>query len=92
MAAHKEADRRFLDYGVQLFELSQTAYTRYLQRSPAEKRKMLNFLLSNCELKDGELTPTYRQPLNLIASAVELTQKSGSPDLSDQDSRSLKWR
>ncbi|MDB5099002.1 MAG: resolvase, partial [Cyanobacteria bacterium RYN_339] len=91
MRAHKEADRKFLEYGLRLFELAQTAYSSYLRRSPSEKRQMLNFLLSNCELKGGELIPTYRQPFALIASAPAMTQKNGSLDPSDPDSRLLKW-
>lgn len=92
MAAHKEADRKFLEYGLRLFELAQTAYSSYLRRSPSEKRQMLNFLLSNCQLKDGELIPSYRQPFDLIASAPAMMQKNGSPDASDPDSRLVRWR
>ena len=53
MAAHKEADRKFLEYGLRLFEFAQTAYSSYLRRSPSKKRQMLNSLLSNCQLKDS---------------------------------------
>lgn len=92
LAAHKEADRQYLEFGLRLFELAQNAYSSYLRRSPSEKRQMLNFLLSNCAMKDGALVPTYRQPFDLIASAPAMTKESGSPDLSDPDSRLLKWR
>ena len=35
-----------------------------------EKRRLLDFVLSNCSWKDGELTPTYRQPFDLLAVTV----------------------
>ncbi|MDB5098870.1 MAG: resolvase [Cyanobacteria bacterium RYN_339] len=92
MAAHKEADRKFLEHGLRLFELAQTAYSQYIRRSPSEKRQMLNFLLSNCQMTDGVVVPTYRQPFDLIAAAPRMTQENGSLDPSDPGSRLIKWR
>jgi len=37
---------------------------------PAEKRKLLNLVLSNCTWKGGELTAKYRQPFDILALAV----------------------
>lgn len=83
--ANKQADTRYLEYGIRLLELAQTAYESYSRRSPAEKRKLLNFVCSNCTLKDGKLTPTYRQPFALLASTVSMLKKREAPDLSDQE-------
>lgn len=91
LVAHKEADRKFLEHGMRLFELAQTAYSQYLQRSPAEKRQMLNFILSNCVLTDGVVVPTYLEPFAVIASAPGMMQKNGSLDASDPDSRLVRW-
>ena len=60
LAVHKEADCKFLEYGLRTFERAQTAYSCYLRRSPAEQRHMLSFFLSNCIMKDETLTATYR--------------------------------
>ena len=46
--------------GAQLFE----------QQAPREKRRLLNFVLSNCTWKDGALRATFRQPFDLIAASA----------------------
>jgi len=35
-----------------------------------EKRELLDFVLSNCIVKDGIFTPKYRQPFDLLAATV----------------------
>ncbi len=41
---------------------------------PSEKRKLLDFVVSNCTWKGGELTATYRQPFDVLAVAVARDQ------------------
>lgn len=57
IAGHQAADRKYLEYGVTLLELAQTAYSSYIQRSPIEKRRLLNFVPSNCHLDARQITP-----------------------------------
>ena len=64
---HQGANQVYLDEGIRILELSQKAYGLFKKQEPREKRRLLNFLLSNCSWKDGELTPTFRQPFNMIA-------------------------
>ena len=40
-------------------------------RSGLEKRKLLDFVVSNSVWRDGELEVTYRKPFDLIALAAE---------------------
>jgi len=42
----------------------------FRKQSPAEKRRLLGYVLSNCTWKDGQLTAAYRQPLDLLAKNV----------------------
>ena len=57
------------------------------EKQPAsEKRRLLDFVLSNSTWGDGQLTVEFRQPFDLIAlGATELKQKKaagvGSDDL-----------
>jgi site-specific DNA recombinase len=38
------------------------------ERQPTrEKRRLLNFVLSNCSWEDGEVVATFRQPFDLLA-------------------------
>jgi site-specific DNA recombinase len=50
---HHAANRTYLDDGVRLLELAQRGYSLFKKQEPREKRRLLNFLLSNCTWKDG---------------------------------------
>ena len=92
LATHAVADKKNLEFGMQLFELAQTAYSSYLKRSPAEKRELLNLVCSNCILVDGKVIPTYRKPFELTASTHSMMEKRSGPDQSDPDRCLVKWR
>jgi len=82
VANHQTANRTYIDEGVHLLRLVQRAPQLFEKQEPAEKRQLLNFLLSNCVWKDGSLTTEYRQPFDLLAVARQeadaLQRKSGS--------------
>ena len=44
----------------------------FLRQEPAEQRRLLKTLLSNCTLTAGTLCPTYRRPFDAL---VEANQK-----------------
>ncbi|MEB3198553.1 MAG: hypothetical protein VKP62_15250 [Candidatus Sericytochromatia bacterium] len=48
-------------------------------------KPLLNFVVSNCVLKDGKLTPTYRQPFSWLASAASMMKERKAPELSDRE-------
>jgi hypothetical protein len=52
---HQEADKSYADEGVQLLELARKAQTLFDRQEPREKRRLLDFLLSNCTWEDGEV-------------------------------------
>ena len=63
---HQDANQTYLDEGIRLLELAQTASMLFRRQSSAEKRRLLGFVLSNCTWKDGELTATYRHRLTCL--------------------------
>ena len=67
---HQEADKSYMDEGVQLLELARKAQELFAQQQPQEKRRLLNFLLSNCTWEDGEVIATFRQPFDLLAETA----------------------
>ena len=75
---HQSADQSYLEDGVRLFELAQNAQRLFAKQDAREKRRLLNFLVSNCSWRDGELTATLRQPFDLIAetTAIEAKRKA----------------
>jgi site-specific DNA recombinase len=64
---HQDANQSYLEDGVRLLELARRAHELFLKQPPREKRRLLNFVLSNCTWKNGQLTATYRQPFDLLA-------------------------
>jgi site-specific DNA recombinase len=81
---HQTANRTYLDQGVQLLELARRAPALFERQEPREKRRLLNFVLSNCTWRDGALQVTFRQPFDLIAgsAAAHETRKAAgvAPD------------
>ena len=72
---YENANRNYLDQGSQILELAQDAYFQYVRKEPIEKRRLLNYLLSNCTLDNLTLYPTYKKPFNFIAECTKLKEK-----------------
>jgi site-specific DNA recombinase len=68
--ADKPAGASYMDEGEQLLEFARKAQTLFDRQEPCEKRRLLNFLLSNCTWEDGEVVATFRQPFDLLAESV----------------------
>lgn len=84
---HQGADRSYLEEGVRLIELAQNAKRLFENQDPREKRRLLNFLVSNCSWRDGELTVKLRQPFDLIVETTTIEAKRrAAGDLSDDPS------
>jgi hypothetical protein len=73
--AHQTANCSYIEEGVQLLELAHRAHVLFESQPAAEKRKLLDFVLSNCTWKGGELTAKYRQPFDVLAVAVASEQQ-----------------
>jgi site-specific DNA recombinase len=72
---HQSADQSYLEDGVRLFELAQNAQRLFAKQDAREKRRLLNFLVSNCSWQHGELTAAMRQPFDLIAETTAVEAK-----------------
>jgi site-specific DNA recombinase len=75
---HQQADETYMDEGVQILELARNAQRLFAEQEPREKRRLLNFVLSNCSWEDGEVRATFRQPFDLLAetTAIEARHKA----------------
>jgi len=67
---HQEADKSYMDEGIQLLELARNAQRLFSKQEPREKRRLLNFVLSNCAWEDGEVIVTFRQPFDLLSETT----------------------
>ena len=64
-----------MNEGVQLLELAQNAQHLFERQEPRQKRRLLNFVLSNCSWADGEMTATFRQPFDLLAETTAIAAR-----------------
>jgi site-specific DNA recombinase len=70
IARHQEADESYMDEGVQILELARNAQRLFERQEPRQKRRLLNFVLSNCSWEDGAVRATFRQPFDILAKTV----------------------
>ncbi len=79
---HQTANQTYLEEGVRLLDLAQRAHRLFQKQEPREKRRLLNFLLSNCSWKAGELTAVFRQPFDMLVDANSARPHSREPEVS----------
>ncbi len=77
ISSHQNANSNFYQTGLEILELANSAYDKYLQKDRKEKRKLLDILLSNCTFYRGTLYPTYRKPFDILAKGSEFKSKRG---------------
>ena len=85
-----------MDEGIALMELANRAADLFAEQPASEKRRLLEFVLSNSLWANGELTPEFRQPFDMLAdmaavgaqkmAAGLLTNSHHQKELPDQDS------
>jgi site-specific DNA recombinase len=73
---HRAGNESYLLEGARLLELM-AKLPKIFKKQPAhEKRRLLNFVVSNSTWKEGKLTVTYRQPFDLFATWEESMKKA----------------
>ena len=73
---HQEADKSYMDEGVQILELARNAQRLFERQEPRQKRRLLNFVLSNCTWEDGKVVATFREPFDLLAETTAIAARS----------------
>src|SRR5262249_27494341 len=76
---HEGAEQSYMEEGVKILELAQNAQRLFERQQPREKRRLLNFMLSNCSWEDGRVSATLREPFDLLAkpSAIAVDLEAG---------------
>jgi len=67
---HVTANQNYIAEGIKLLQLARRAHELFENQPANEKRKLLNFVLSNSVWKNGKLLAEYRQPFDLLAVAI----------------------
>ena len=74
------ADCRFSVTVERILELAEKAVFLYEKQDPAEQRRLLETVLSNCTFDRGSVCPTYTSPFDLFARGNETGMWRGRRD------------
>jgi site-specific DNA recombinase len=77
---HQNANQSYLDEGIQLLELAQSARRLFDRQEAREKRRLLDFVVSNCSWKGGELAVYLRQPFDILAKTTNTLASNAGPE------------
>lgn len=78
LESHLSATHAYHEQGARLLELSQRSVMLYEMQEMAEKRRLLDFVVSNSTWADGKLSVKYREPFDLLAKANAAQTSSGA--------------
>jgi site-specific DNA recombinase len=78
---HQEADKSYMDEGVQILELAGNAQKLFERQEPRQKRRLLNFVLSSCTWENGEVVANFRQPFDLLAETAAIAARPGAGNM-----------
>lgn len=68
---HRLANQSYLEEGLSLLELATRAADLFEKQPSREKRRLLDYVLSNATWGDGVLVPHFRQPFDILADAAQ---------------------
>jgi site-specific DNA recombinase len=66
----KTPTRSYLDEGIHLLGLVQSARRLFNRQEARDKRRLLEFVVSNCSWRVGELAVQLRQPFDILSKAT----------------------
>ena len=66
LTKYTQADLDYYRYGSSMLQLANKAAYLYENANDTEKRELLGYILSNCQLFDKKLQVTYRKPFDTI--------------------------
>lgn len=77
LAALENASMDYYQLGVQILELANSAYDKYLKQSAEQKAQLVRTILSNSTFTRGTLCPTYKKPFDILAEGASFKSKRG---------------
>lgn len=73
MEAHMKADKNYMNKGVELLELLENLYPRYLAQNQAEKSKLIKIIFQNFFTEGQNIGYEYKKPFDLFAKGLSCT-------------------
>jgi len=85
-----DADDSYIDSGVALIRLAKDAHRVFENQPAGEKRRLLNFLLSNCSWANGELSAKFNEPFDFLAETVAEAARISAAQ-GPESAQKMKW-
>ncbi len=70
--SHQNANYVYIDEGIKLLELAQSAHNLFIRQTPAEKRRLLDYIISNSVWDGKSLAVEFKQPFDIIAKSAKI--------------------
>ena len=86
---HQAANQSYMAEGIRLLELARNARRFFEKQEAREKRRLLDFVVSNCSWRDGQLKTEFRQPFDLLADTTMAAANASAADGSDRAKREI---
>ncbi len=67
LQSHRKANESYLELGGNVIDLARRAHDLYQRQDNWERRRLLDYVVSQCTYEDGTLHVTYRKPFNWFA-------------------------
>ena len=80
---HQQANHIYINEGVKLLELAYNAYSLFIRQNAEEKRKLLNFVISNSIWNGKKLEVKFKQPFDIIAESNFSVEEDVMLDMSE---------
>ena len=77
---HEDAEQSYMEEGLRILELARNVRALFERQPAREKRRLLNFVLSNCTWEDGEVVANFRQPFDLLAETTAIAASAAAVD------------
>lgn len=74
-------DKIYLEDGIQIVDFVRSAHQLFEKQPPSEKRRLLNFVLSNCTWERGQLRANLRQPFDFLVKTVDKARSGELPKI-----------
>jgi len=72
---------KYIDEGVKLLELAQLAHSLFIRQTAAEKRRLLDYLVSNSIWDGKNLAIEFKQPFDIISQSAQVVELANAQKL-----------
>ncbi len=88
---HTNADDKFSELLINLVELASGAFVAFKGATIERKRKLINLVFGNLELKDGKLDFMLRSPFDTFVKCTKIEEWWARQDLNLRQHRYERW-